>query len=508
MTEINPINNANIIARKLDAHDGKVDGKISASVWNEFACEMDGKVVKKDITLKKALKYIMAYCSTQAKALNKSASEIADNWIAKYSPDNSGYFKYTEYLPEITVPKSLDELPFRNGCCYDARGYDISNLKLTKEQLLNLQIDKTTVMSAEQKATLAPYVESAKDPGLGVRKLHEQGITGKGVRMAIIDQPLGRHEEYSSNVTDIHNVNTDSVPSGWSQASMHGAAVSSIAVGKSVGVAPDAEVSYYAAVNLNYDPEYIAKYKANVEAEIKRNKDNPEYVKFLKETLDGIDKFGAASSCKPYADAINKIVDENAKLPKEKQVSVISISWGFDVLAPDFDEYQQALKRAKEQGVFVVSTRLDDDYTYKNKDGVEMPMRNLGANRNLQKDLDKAEAYEAGAFWKNSSESDSLSQDEKDNTLLVPMDHRTVADYADGTSYRFEGNNGGMSWAVPWLSGMYALAKQTNPNITPEAFWQYAMESSDECKNNDSNQYVGRIINPQKLIENIQNDME
>ena len=88
------------------------------------------------------------------------------------------------------------------------------------------------------------------------------------------------------------------------------------------------------------------------------------------------------------------------------------------------------------------------------------------------------------------------------------MDHRTVADYADGTSYRFEGNNGGMSWAVPWLSGMYALAKQTNPNITPEAFWQYAMESSDECRNNDSNQYIGRIINPQKLIENIQNDME
>ena len=61
-----------------------------------------------------------------------------------------------------------------------------------------------------------------------------------------------------------------------------------------------------------------------------------------------------------------------------------------------------------------------------------------------------------------------------------------------------------MSWSTPWLAGMYVLAKQADSNITPEKFWQYALETSNECKNNDSGVYVGRIINPQGLIQKIQ----
>ena len=94
-----------------------------------------------------------------------------------------------------------------------------------------------------------------------------------------------------------------------------------------------------------------------------------------------------------------------------------------------------------------------------------------------------------------------------DKLLLVPMDHRTVADFTDGTSYRYEGNDGGMSWSTPWLAGMYVLAKQADPNITPEDFWNYALETSNECRNNDSGTYVGRIINPQGLIQKIQENI-
>ena len=81
------------------------------------------------------------------------------------------------------------------------------------------------------------------------------------------------------------------------------------------------------------------------------------------------------------------------------------------------------------------------------------------------------------------------------------MDHRTVANQTDDSSYRYEGNDGGMSWSTPWLAGMYALAKQAKPDVTPEEFWDAAKKTSDECHNNDSNVYVGRVINPQKLIE-------
>lgn len=43
-------------------------------------------------------------------------------------------------------------------------------------------------------------MEAAKNLGLGIRQLHEQGLTDKGVKMAIIDQPLGMHQEYADNI--------------------------------------------------------------------------------------------------------------------------------------------------------------------------------------------------------------------------------------------------------------------------------------------------------------------
>ena len=95
------------------------------------------------------------------------------------------------------------------------------------------------------------------------------------------------------------------------------------------------------------------------------------------------------------------------------------------------------------------------------------------------------------------------SKEFNDKFLLFPMDHRSLADWTDDSSYRYEGNDGGMSWSTPWIAGTYVLAKQANPNITPEEFWRIALETSDECRNNDDNTYVGRLINPQKLIETI-----
>ena len=407
--------------------------------------------------------------------------------------DENGYFQYSNWQPEQRVIKSLDELELRNGCCYDVRGCDITQLDLSEEQLLNLTIDKTTVMTPEQKAIIEPYMEAAKNPGLGIRQLHEQGLTGKGVNMAIIDQPLGMHQEYADNIIgQVHDINSEKM--GWLHASMHGAAVTSIAVGKNVGVAPDAGVVYYSAVNLTKKPEDIKEYRVKIQQEMKTYKDSPHYMEYLQMQLSNIDRMGACSSNKPYVEAINKILDENEKLPEEERVSVISISWGFDELAPGYEELQKALQRAKDQGVFIVSTALDRDYN----------MDTCGANRNPKGDLDNSDNYEAGAFWKQAAEETPMDKEYNDKFLLVPMDHRTVADFTDGTSYRYEGNDGGMSWSTPWLAGMYVLAKQAAPDITPEKFWEYALETSDECKNNDTGQYVGRIINPQALIKKIQ----
>lgn len=452
----------------------------------------------------------------KAKAENNQTLELDfadENDANKYEQlindehrDNNGYFQYSTWSPEIKTVKSLDEIPTgSHSNIRDARGCDITQLDLTEDQLLNLCIDKTTVMTPEQKAILEPYMEATKNPGLGIHQLHQQGLTGKGVNIAIIDQPLGMHQEYADNIIgQVHDINSEEM--GWNEASMHGAAVTSIAVGENTGVAPDAGLVYYSAVNMSKDPEDIKAYKEKIQNEIALalHSDDSGYVEYLQGRLENIDRFGACTSNQPYVDAINKILDANEQLPENERVSVVSISWGFDRLAPGYEELQKAIQRAKEQGVFIVSTAIEEHYSTELSDGSTHSFNTCGANRNPKGDLDDAGSYEAGAFWKEGSEGAESRMGNKDTLLLVPMDHRTVADFTDGTSYRYEGNDGGMSWSTPWLAGMYVLAKQADPSITPETFWKYALETSDECRNNDSGEYVGRIINPSELIQRIQ----
>ena len=423
-------------------------------------------------------------------------NKIQDLW-KNIQSQRVTYFDYYDYQRQPIVANSIEDLPKgSHDTIRDARGYNISKLNLTLEELLSLCIDKTTVMSSEQQAIIDEYTEKMKDPGLGIRDLHEQGITGKGIKMAIIDQPLGYHQEYGSNILENNDINCNDM--GWTGASMHGAAVTSIAVGENTGVAPDADLVYYSAVNLSNDPKDIELYKSNILKEIEslKGKEGAEdYIAYLQDLLSNIDNIGSVSSNQPYVDAINKILDENEKLPPEERVTVISISWGFDRFAVGYEELQQALQRAKEQGVFIVSTALNEHYGF----------NTCGANRNPLGDVNDPNSYEAGAFWKDYP---SGSMGDVGTLLLFPMDHRTVADYTDGESYRYEGNDGGMSWSTPWIAGMYVLAKQVDFSITPEEFWKLAIETSDECHNNDTGEYVGKIINPQALIDAIKQRME
>jgi hypothetical protein len=40
-------------------------------------------------------------------------------------------------------------------------------------------------------------------------------------------------------------------------------------------------------------------------------------------------------------------------------------------------------------------------------------------------------------------------------------------------------SEGGWSWAVPYVAGLYALACQVKPDITPAVFWAKALETGD-----------------------------
>lgn len=114
------------------------------------------------------------------------------------------------------VPKAVDykrgrlkELPKYNGnprkmFQVDLRSYDLSELDV-KNNLKDLTYasfdSKTKWPSTLPKGfDTNTIMEYGKNPGLNLRKLHEKGITGKGVSMAIIDGTLlTGHEEYKDN---------------------------------------------------------------------------------------------------------------------------------------------------------------------------------------------------------------------------------------------------------------------------------------------------------------------
>jgi hypothetical protein len=82
------------------------------------------------------------------------------------------------------------------------------------------------------------------------------------------------------------------------------------------------------------------------------------------------------------------------------------------------------------------------------------------------------------------------------------MDARTTASPTGKGEYAFYGE-GGWSWSIPYIAGMYALAAQVEPKITPERFWALAMKTGRTVETKDGSKTVslGPILDPAQLVE-------
>src|SRR5690242_19186505 len=86
--------------------------------------------------------------------------------------------------------------------------------------------------------------------------------------------------------------------------------------------------------------------------------------------------------------------------------------------------------------------------------------------------------------------------------LLVPMDARATASPTGESDYAFY-SSGGWSWCVPYISGLYALACQVNPEITAETFWAAALKTGHTIPVDRGGKQVdlGTIVDPVALID-------
>jgi hypothetical protein len=326
----------------------------------------------------------------------------------------------------------------------DLRGLDLSQ---RLPDLLQANFDSHTQWPEVLPAGFDPArsLELGKNPGLGVCALHAKGITGRGVSIGIIDHRLlVDHVEYADRLRlyeELHSFEP--------KASMHGTAVASIAVGKTVGVAPEADLYYISSYLFTSNPLPWARMLSRA-ALARVNSPKGEATAEPEMDWNMVDFAWAAR-------AIDRLLDLNRDLPAARKIRVISIEIGWAPGQPGYEEVTAALERAKKEGVFVISSSLRDTHG----------MRFHGLAREPMNDPEDPASYHPVTAW-----GPGLAEP----TLLIPMDARTAAAPTGAGDYAFY-RQGGWSWVAPYLAGLYALACQVDPDITPELFWKKALET-------------------------------
>ncbi|MCL2758565.1 MAG: S8 family serine peptidase [Alphaproteobacteria bacterium] len=176
----------------------------------------------------------------------------------------------------------------------------------------------------------ALMLEAAKKPEFGVPELHEQGIDGRGIGIAIIDHRLNlEHPEYKDKIKHY-----EVIENKWDKNGVdyHGSLVVGCAAGENTGTAPGADIYYIAAENWP-------------------------------------DKDGDPSTMERFNMAIRKIIDINKNLPPEKKIRFLSCSWGGD--AHLFaKETEELFDLAEQNGIMVLGGghrgRTGDGYIFFN----------------------------------------------------------------------------------------------------------------------------------------------
>lgn len=307
-------------------------------------------------------------------------------------------------------------------------------------------------------------IEESKDPGLGIRRLHEQDITGRGVIVAIIDQKISAsHSEFKDNLISNKEYNQDKLGIIDEETSMHGPAVASLLVGRNCGVAPDAKL-YYSAKDTGKNSYFS------------------------------------------YIEAVKDIIKYNKN--HDQKIKVVSVSKGHQDI-PGLKEWIEIKKEAKDLGIIVIDSNYfqENDITgggsKTNKDqfdNYEVPLfyedheRSAPSLEDLKNKLSTLGEDVQKQFFDKYKSYQNYIDTFNNQYLIVPSDYRSMASSRGDNEYRYEAR-GGWSWAIPYFAGVYALALQVKPNLKIERFLEIVRSTAGKNKKGV------KVINPGGIIE-------
>jgi serine protease AprX len=330
---------------------------------------------------------------------------LITNWDEHEGWDREGNF---QAIWKVNSVKAYD----------DVRWGDLSGLsaQIDLTMIPTLWFNQKTIWPGAFSLYADSILEKGKNPGLGVRGLHAQGLTGEGVTVAIIDQNICLdHPEYAGKVANYHDVGCNQPENS---SSMHGPAVLSLLVGETIGTAPGARVYFAATPSWTADAKY-------------------------------------------QADALNWIVGENRQVPSSNKIRVVSISAAPSGPGTPFTknnaDWDAARTLAEREGILVLDCTRDHGKTaagyYDVRNPDSLPGYTLG--------------YPDYPFTLDTSR------------LYIPVAKRTTAEEYDkgNCEYQYDGQ-GGLSWSIPYLAGVLALGWQIRPELTGEQLLDLAFRAA------------------------------
>lgn len=328
---------------------------------------------------------------------------------------------------------------------------DVSEYDLSKLNILNVRYAEDTKWpedGAKLPKGFKPkeFLEYRKNPGLGIRQLHKQGIDAKGRKVAVIDSyRLFDHLEYHNQLKGYEEIHID--PENYNGGRLNG--FISALVGKTCGIAPKAEVYYYAVDVTDRTQVYFGEAIRKV-CELHK--------KFISEGKGGID-------------------------------AILTIRAISSELFKDEEGYADALQAAEEATKLGIWCRIGP---------ARFKEHGMWREERIcckaDGDVDNPDDFvldEYSVLNRTPLQQEELFR----GSLCFPGGGWTVALDVKMNEYVFSSKNG--PYMAAYAVGLYLLAKSVKPDLEPEEYWRLGIETGDFKKG------IGTIVNPQRLINEL-----
>lgn len=300
----------------------------------------------------------------------------------------------------------------------DLSEYDFSLLSL--EDMTNICFSSSTLWPSKEKLPKGfdpeKILKDCCTVGDEIKKLHDSGVDGEGVTVAVIDTSFqgGNHKEFEG--ANLECVTLDSALLD-ENCHFHMENVLAKIVGKSLGVAPKCKVLYY---------------------EINSEDDNSEEI-------------------------LKCLKDIERRIEAGESIRAVNISASIEQDEEDAYLYQNECLQlvetlSKKRCEVVDSTRFGEDFFCCGSTFMSNNINN----------------YKEASFIKNYS--CELKEKLKENVNFV-CSGRNVLEFCNDVGYKYEVVDC-FSWSIPQAIGLYALCLQKNKNIDWDVFTLVCKETS------------------------------